>query len=543
MFCVKCGATLPDGANFCPNCGAPANRAKGEPGKREVKTVQFRCKGCGHVMEIDPDSPVLHCPLCGSSELIQEDTEVTVERIRSRAKREEQQAYKEVQKGWQNIREKEIDADNEQETYEREKSEIHSYTHGKLFRITLVLVLVFGLFTARALSGKAYIATAIAVLQIILCLVSILLGLRTIRERGRGISTVLVVLAAVLFFPYITSYNARYDEDDKALVADGKQASLKEGITAILSQIEEGKSSDEESAVEKQSLFSTGLSTMLPQIEGTKVEYNTNSDKEADIDVEGVTYEQFDQYIADCQNMGYTANAVKETSEYTAYNADGYYLHLDHWNYSTKRLSIILKAPILGDPNFVWPESTISKELPVFENKGGIIKTDTDETLKVTICKVTTEDYDAYVSKCEQVGFTIDTDKNDKEFTAFNADGYEVTVSVGEMDTINITANAPREMTPLTWPTTGPATLIPKPNVTKGSIGNNYDWVYSVYLADNTIDDFNAYVDKCIAAGFDDDYTRYDTYFSADKGRNKDLTVEYTGFNTIYIRITDYAKF
>ena len=70
MYCVKCGATLPEKANFCPNCGEPVRQT--EKKTSEVKTAQFRCKGCGHVMEIDPDSPVLRCSVCGSNELILE---------------------------------------------------------------------------------------------------------------------------------------------------------------------------------------------------------------------------------------------------------------------------------------------------------------------------------------------------------------------------------------------------------------------------------------------------------------------------------------
>ena len=515
MFCVKCGAALPEGANFCPNCGAPVDGAKSGPEKKEVKTVQFRCKGCGNVMELDQDSPVLHCSVCGSSELIQEDKEVTVERIRSRSKREGQQTYKEVQKGWQEIRQKEIDADNEQETYEREKSEIHSYAHGKLFRVTIVLVLIFGLCTARALSGGAHLATAIAVFQIVLCLVSILLGLRTIRERGSGVSMVLVILAAVLFFPYITAYNARYN-DEKAFVA-----------------------------IDKQTLLNTGLSTMLPQIEGSEVEYHTNSDQEVDIDVDGVTYEQFDQYITDCQNMGYNIDPVKETSRYTAYNADGYYLYLNHWH-GLEDLDITLKAPILGDPDFVWPDNAISKTIPVFNGESGIINQDTEDVLEITMCGVTQKDCATYIEECKQAGFTIDANVHrsfNDGYNAYNADGYELAVHMGEMNTIKIEVNAPRKRNDITWPTTGPATLIPKPEITGGTIGNNYDWVYSVYLADYAIDDFNAYVDKCIAKGFNDDFSRSDTYFSADKGKSKHLTVEYIGYNTIYIHISDDDKF
>ena len=93
---------VPENAQFCPECGKRLITATTKI--KTIETVQFRCKGCGNVMEINPESPVLRCSFCGSNELIQEDKDITVERIRSRSKREGQQTYKEVQKGWQAIR-------------------------------------------------------------------------------------------------------------------------------------------------------------------------------------------------------------------------------------------------------------------------------------------------------------------------------------------------------------------------------------------------------------------------------------------------------
>ena len=212
MFCVKCGATLPDGANFCPNCGAPANRAKGEPGKREVKTVQFRCKGCGHVMEIDPDSPVLRCSVCGSNELILEDTDVTVERIRSRAKREENQTYRDVQTGWQRIREKEIDAQNLEAAYQRDSKEVRSYC-GLLF-FTILLIIVYGILLCLALFLKVVTPTVISIIGIVFCLLSILSGYKSIKG-GRGLSIVLIILVIMLFFPYLYYASEESDELNK----------------------------------------------------------------------------------------------------------------------------------------------------------------------------------------------------------------------------------------------------------------------------------------------------------------------------------------
>ena len=113
---------------------------------------------------------------------------------------------------------------------------------------------------------------------------------------------------------------------------------------------------------------------------------------------------------------------------------------------------------------------------------------------------------------------------------------------LGDMKQLSITVEAPRAFTNISWPTTGPATLIPKPSFTVGEISIDYDWAFSVYLGEMTLDNFNDYVEKCIDAGFKKDY-RSERYFSAKKGKEVSLTVEYVGFNTVSVRIQDLDKF
>ena len=64
-------------------------------------------------MEIDPDSPVLRCSVCGSNELILEGDNVTVQRIKSNAYKDvelgKQQTYKDVELGKKEL---EIKGDN-----------------------------------------------------------------------------------------------------------------------------------------------------------------------------------------------------------------------------------------------------------------------------------------------------------------------------------------------------------------------------------------------------------------------------------------------
>ena len=171
MFCVKCGAALPDGANFCPNCGAPVDGAKSGPEKKEVKTVQFRCKGCGNVMELDPDSPVLHCSVCGSSELILEDEDVTVQRIKSNAYKDvefgKQKTYKEVELG-----KKELDI---KESNVRFKRHILSY----------IIIIAGAVGTYLGFGSVSLVGLLIGIIVLIAGIASTRFSKKTAREEKR----------------------------------------------------------------------------------------------------------------------------------------------------------------------------------------------------------------------------------------------------------------------------------------------------------------------------------------------------------------------
>lgn len=313
--------------------------------------------------------------------------------------------------------------------------------------------------------------------------------------------------------------------------------SLLKGVTNFLHN--NGFSTNDGSD-EKFEWLKTGLSTELPELQGTGGHIWKNSKEELDIYIEGISYSQFDAYIVLCKQKGFTVDAVKDTDKYTAYNSTGYKLKLQHW--SSERLDINLKAPLVGDENFEWPSHAFADLVPQQDGKTGTVETANEDTLKIILYDVSSSEVKSYISECESAGFTIDAEKKDTSFNGFNAEGYELSISYNEMKAMSITINAPIQMTEISWPSYGPAKLIPKPSFSVGKISSDYDWAFSVYLGDMTIDDFNAYVDKCIDKGFEKDY-RSEHYFSADKGDDISLTVEYVGFNTIVIRIYDYNQF
>ena len=299
--------------------------------------------------------------------------------------------------------------------------------------------------------------------------------------------------------------------------------------------------SDSHSSDIKFQWLETGLSNRLPSIEANSGEYKTNSDTELELSLQGLSYSQFENYIADCQNAGYQIDATKDTKEYVAYDGDGYYLELYYREYR-EEINIILKAPLKGNADFQWPTHNFAKLIPELTGKSGKIETSTEEKLTFLLYDVSADEFLNYNLACETYGFTIDTEKKATSFYGFNSDGYKLVISLGDMKDLSITIEAPIKFSKIKWPTSGPATLIPKPSHDLGKISSDYDWAFSVYLSEMTVENFDSYVEDCLSKGFEKEF-RSEHYFSAKKGNDISLTVEYQGFNTVWISIHNMNEF
>ncbi len=77
MFCIKCGATLPDGAQFCSKCGTPvgggATPPPPPPPNATSPTIaaagvqELKCPSCGAPIHPTFGETVITCDYCGSS--------------------------------------------------------------------------------------------------------------------------------------------------------------------------------------------------------------------------------------------------------------------------------------------------------------------------------------------------------------------------------------------------------------------------------------------------------------------------------------------
>lgn len=96
------------------------------------------------------------------------------------------------------------------------------------------------------------------------------------------------------------------------------------GVSKLFSGINGGTTTSNEELV----WLETGLSTKIPKIEGKEGRVQTNSDTELWISLDGFNYNEFEKYVTDCKEMGYTVDAKKDTNTYTASNEAGYQLEV-----------------------------------------------------------------------------------------------------------------------------------------------------------------------------------------------------------------------
>lgn len=75
MFCIKCGAGLPEGAKFCHKCGWQVGEVGGKQKNDEkssgIKFVAAICTNCGAALQVNPGLEAALCPFCGTPYIVE----------------------------------------------------------------------------------------------------------------------------------------------------------------------------------------------------------------------------------------------------------------------------------------------------------------------------------------------------------------------------------------------------------------------------------------------------------------------------------------
>jgi hypothetical protein len=184
----------------------------------------------------------------------------------------------------------------------------------------------------------------------------------------------------------------------------------------------------------------------------------------------------------------------------------------------------------------------LADRLPVsvLSHKRGEVDWDDAEDLWVELKGVTKEEYREFLSRCkEEYGYTIDSSTSSSSYNAYDEEGWELNLWYFSDDKeLSISLHKPYDITSISWPTWGVGALLPEPDSNQGYLSWQSNDSFSIYVANMDRYAYSAYVDECIAAGFDQDIYRGTSNFDAENEDGDELSVRYEGNNIISISIS-----
>lgn len=291
-------------------------------------------------------------------------------------------------------------------------------------------------------------------------------------------------------------------------------------LIAIISAISGGKGKGEKIEWSK-----IELRDQLPEPPSNRGTLFENSDEEFWVSLDGVSDDQYNDYLDACVDKGFTVDADKSSYSYKAYNADGYSLDMSHIG---DGLLITLKAP-MNFGSITWPSSTVGNMLPAPKSTTGKFSYEHDDSFFVYVGETSKADYDQYVADCSANGFTIDYDKGDTYYRADNADGYHISLKYEGNNIMAVEIKASKNSD---TGTSGPATTEPSTETTVTSESNATETKPNdTDLVDGMRKDFKDAMDSYEA--FMDEYVSFMKKYS-DNPSDVGLLADYTKYMSKY---------
>ena len=291
-------------------------------------------------------------------------------------------------------------------------------------------------------------------------------------------------------------------------------------LIAIISAISGGKGKGEKIEWSK-----IELRDQLPEPPSNRGTLFENSDEEFWVSLDGVSDDQYNDYLDACVDKGFTVDADKSSYSYKAYNADGYSLDMSHIG---DGLSITLKAPMKFG-SITWPSSTVGNMLPAPKSTTGKFSYEHDDSFFVYVGETSKADYDQYVADCSANGFNIDYDKGDTYYRADNADGYHISLKYEGNNIMAVEIKASKNSD---TGTSEPATTEPSTETTAPSESNATETKPNdTDLVDGMRKDFKDAMDSYEA--FMDEYVAFMKKYS-DNPSDVGLLADYTKYMSKY---------
>lgn len=196
-------------------------------------------------------------------------------------------------------------------------------------------------------------------------------------------------------------------------------------------------------------------------------------------------------------------------------------------------------TPESSEARFNWSDAVlVSAGLPDPSTDKGEITVNTAEELTVRLDNINAGTFNSYVSGCEDKGYSVDPEKSDVTYSAFNSEGYRVSITFDpDESTMSIDVTSPPTLNNIKWPDTPLGGLLPKPEYKNGCINENSEDLLSMDLGDMSADKYKDYVAQIKKAGYVYNEDENEKHYSAENEDGYRITADYKGNNIISVSI------
>lgn len=184
----------------------------------------------------------------------------------------------------------------------------------------------------------------------------------------------------------------------------------------------------------------SGLAVMLPAPNSDKGSVVIDNAETFDASVDEWGKADYDDYVAQCVEKGFTVDAEDGGDSYEAYTEDGYHLSLNFYD-GLEQMSVRLEAPVEMGP-ISWPTAGVGALLPAPSSTTGQIAVDSSSQFTAYVGETDANAYASYVESCMGAGFTVDYDRGDTYFNASDASGNTLHLEHQGFDTMYISLYA-----------------------------------------------------------------------------------------------------
>ena len=289
----------------------------------------------------------------------------------------------------------------------KKKQEIKAFKGSRLKVVSIILLVISAIICAASFGAGDVLSGIVAIVMISGYLVTLLMGYGIIGARS-SIRTLIFVVSCVLIIPCIALNGI--DLKKTSIVYHGN--------------------------VENLNWDELILGSMLPTPDKSKGRIVSNSEKELDLDIANATKSTFTSYIQSCKEKGFTIDILQEKDSFRAFNENGYRVKVNFSDFYDE-LSITLIDPIKRN-SINWSSVPLMADVPKPPSSTGEFGNNFDWTVTIYLVNVTREQYDDYINKCIEEGFSIDMSRYENTFYGDNQDGLELQISWEGNNTIAI---------------------------------------------------------------------------------------------------------